>query len=230
MRGLFITGTDTGVGKTWIACLVARALTRQGIHVVPRKPVESGCCNDAGQLIAADALKLMQAADYTGSRDEVCRWCFEAAISPQRAARLMNRPLTTRQLTQACCTDLDSSTDFLLVEGAGGFYSPLCEDGLNADLAERLGLPLLLVADDRLGCINQVLLNLHAMQSRQLSPLAVILNRPADTQSEYAPMDMDNANDLRQRLPCPVFTAEHGIETLPDALTSTLLNYFFTGN
>jgi len=220
MRGLFITGTDTGVGKTWTGCQIARQLTRQGVRVVPRKPVESGCTLEDDQLIPEDALALMNAADYNGSLNQVCPWRFEAAISPQRAARLLGQPLTTAQLAEACLRQLNDE-DFLLVEGAGGFYSPLCEDGLNADLAQALGLPVLLVAEDRLGCINQVLLTIEALENRKLHTAGVLLNRHEIAPGEASPMN--NAEDLSRRLSCPIWVATDAQAALPLPLVEWLL-------
>lgn len=203
MKGLFITGTDTDVGKTYIACALARALTANNINVVPRKPVESGCQRQGHKLIPADALALKQAAEYTGELDLVCPYRFEPAISPDRAAMLAKTPLTIEQLKVACLNEVHPDTDFLLVEGAGGFYSPMCSDGLNADLAQALDLPVILVAEDRLGCINQILLSLEAIIARGLSAEAIILNR-IQIPTHYN-QDMNNYSDLVKLIDLPVY-------------------------
>ena len=204
MQGVFITGTSTNVGKTHTAVLLARQLTEQGICVIPRKPVESGCLKQGDELVPQDAIALMEAAAYEGALSEVCPYRFEPPVSPVRAAHLANKVLTTDQLANIC---LDGSENgFLLIEGAGGFYSPLAEDGLNADLAMALQLPVVLVASDTLGCINQVLLNAEAIKIRGLNLAGVVLN------SMEAPHDenMDNAADLRDTLDCPVYTQAYG--------------------
>ena len=203
MKGIFITGTDTGVGKTYIACALARALTEKNINVVPRKPMESGCQRQGHELIPADALALKQAAGYAGDLDLVCPYRFEPAISPDRAAMLAKTPLTIKQLKVACLKEVDPDTDFLLVEGAGGFYSPMCSDGLNADLAQALDLPVVLVAEDRLGCINQILLSLEAIIARGLSAEAIILNR-IQIPTHYN-QDMNNHSDLIKLIDLPVY-------------------------
>lgn len=219
MHGIFVTGTNTGVGKTHISTAIARTLQAQGVRVVPRKPVESGCRLEGSELIPADAAALKNAAGYAGSLAQVCPYRFEPPISPLRAAHLANQALTTRNIAQACLANVDQDTEFLLVEGAGGFYSPLCEDGLNADLAQALGLPVLLVATDELGCINQVLLNVQAIESRDLTLLAVVLNNPSP--HEGAP-DMDNLDDLSTILDYPVISYHHtspnSLNQLPEAL------------
>ena len=220
MQGVFITGTNTDVGKTFIATEIARQLCQKNINVIPRKPIESGCIKHGEELIPQDAEALKIAANYQGPLSEVCPYRFEPAISPVRAAHLANTILTTEQLVSAC---LQGSEDgFLLVEGAGGFYSPLAENGLNADLAVALQLPVLLVADDKLGVISQVLLNAEAIQMRGLPLAGVILNTLSEDRSDH----MDNTADLRERLDCPIFSSGHiknGDAKLPEALINSLV-------
>ena len=221
MQGVFITGTSTEVGKTFIGVAIARALTQRDIKVIPRKPIESGCLNQDGELIPQDATALKKAADYQGSLSDVCPYRFEPPISPVRAAHLANKILTTEQLVNIC---LQGSEDgFVLVEGAGGFYSPLAENGLNADLAVALQLPVLLVADDRLGVLSQALLNVEAIQMRGLPLAGVVLNAMDDKQNDH----MDNSADLRERLDCPVFAnpfSQDGCAELPDTLIESLIS------
>jgi dethiobiotin synthetase len=203
MQGVFITGTDTGVGKTQIGVLLAKALTRKNIRVIPRKPIESGCKMIGSALIPADALALKQAARYDGELSEVCRYRFEAPVSPLRAAKISSAHVTTEQLVAAC--QHDDEEGFTLVEGAGGLYSPLSEDGLNADLASALKLPVLLVAEDKLGVLNHVLLNIEALDMYGLDLAGIVLNNPNNTRDRY----MDNAADLRARLDCAVFIQKY---------------------
>jgi len=219
MKGLFITGTDTDVGKTYISCLIAKALTEEGINVVPRKPVESGCIREGEKLIPSDASALRLAANYQGDLNLVCPFRFEQAISPQRAARLSGNPIQLGQLTSVCLHNTDPDNDYLLVEGAGGFYSPLCENGLNADLAQTLGLPVLLVAEDRLGCINQVLLSVEAIRSKGLTLTAVVLNSIRPNTDSHS----NNIEDLNEQLNCPVFShTSHATDLKPNLITSLL--------
>ncbi len=220
MQGVFITGTSTEVGKTFVGVALARALTQRNIKVIPRKPIESGCSKHNGELIPQDAAALKQAAEYPGLLSDVCPYRFEPPISPVRAAHLANQVLTTEQLVNICLQG--SEEGFLLVEGAGGFYSPLAENGLNADLAVALQLPVLLVADDKLGTLSQVLLNVEAIQMRGLPLAGVVLNTMNDNQNDY----MDNTADLRERLSCPIFSNPYiheGNAQLPDALVESLM-------
>ena len=130
--------------------------------------------------------------------------------------------LTTEQLFNICLQG--SEEGFLLVEGAGGFYSPLAENGLNADLAVALQLPVLLVADDKLGALSQVLLNAEAIKMRGLHLAGVVLNNLENNCNEY----MDNTADLREKLDNPVFFspfAEDGKPQLPAALIDSLMTH-----
>jgi len=217
MKGLFVTGTDTDVGKTWVGCQLIQALMQRGTKVHPRKPIESGWPSDQ-DISSTDAWKLAHAAKQTDKLHSICPNRFPEPLSPVRAARLVNRKLDLKAITQQCQTGLQA-TDFLYVEGAGGFYSPLVEDGLNADLASQLKLPVVLVANNKLGCINHVLLCYEAMQQRQLDLVAVILNQVSEGNSSHA---MNNQEDIAEYISQPVFSLSHGQSSLPAPLIDLL--------
>ena len=202
MKGLFVSATDTNVGKTWVGKHLIRSLIHKGMEVVPRKPVESGW-ND--ELTETDAWVLANAADKIEDLESICPNRFIAAISPDRAAALEGKSLTIDQLYQQCLNDVNTD-DFLYVEGAGGFYSPLCSDGLNADLAIALGLPILLVVENRLGCINQTLLSVEAVENRGLKLIAIVLN---NSNEDLVDSNMDNLANLQQRTHYPVIEFNH---------------------
>lgn len=202
MHGLFVTGTDTGVGKTRVATALAHALARRGVRVHARKPVESGV--DA-RIGPADAQALREAAGAHETIDAVCSLTLRAALSPERAAALEGVPLTLPMLVDAARRGVRDD-GFVLVEGAGGFYSPIAQGALNADLAVGLGLPVVIVANDRLGGINHVLLTVEAVQRHGLDVAAIVLNRVS---ADPDPA-MDNANDLRRRLSTPIVEVAHG--------------------
>ena len=208
MQGIFITGTDTGVGKTVVACALARALARSGVDVAVRKPVESGCERKrGGQLHPADGQALARAAGQAESLETVTPIRLARAISPERAARLEGVDLRIAALREA--VEAGPADAFRIVEGAGGFLSPLAADGGNADLAVALGLPVLVVAADRLGCINHALLTVEAIAARGLSLAAVVVNA-RDAEAEA---DMANRDDLEARLDAPVIGFGHGRES-----------------
>jgi dethiobiotin synthetase len=204
MRGLFVTGTDTGVGKTMIAGALAHALTGHGIAVAVRKPVESGCERAGDELHPADGSILRAAAGEREPLETVTPLRLVHALSPERAARIEGMELELYDLIAA--VRIGAPGDFYLVEGAGGFLSPLAKDALNADLAVALGLPVLLVVADRLGCINHALLTAEAIERRGLRIVAAVVNAVTPAADE----GMDNREDLASRLPCPVLPFAHG--------------------
>ena len=198
MKKLFITGNDTDVGKTYVGSLLVTALLGADYSCTPRKPIETGCTDEDGDLIPADAMIYHYACNRRASLDEICPYRFRPPISPERAIRLAGEKITIQQTMEVCFPK--DNADFLLVEGAGGFYSPLCSDGLNADLAEILEANIIIVIKDRLGCINQTLLTLDAVKNYNLNVLAIVLNQFR----KHEEPAMDNFEDLQARLELPV--------------------------
>lgn len=210
MQGLFITGTDTGVGKTWVGSRITAELWRRGVRVRPRKPAESGCPLLDGVLLPQDAAAYQAAVGGTEPLERICRFRFAPALSPERAAALAGQSLTLADLVAACQEGVQTG-DYLVVEGAGGFYSPIAADGLNADLAMALDLPVLLVSVDRLGAIHQTLVTAEAIARRGLTLAGVVLDRVSE------PLDplLDNAEDLRRWLGREVWVVGHGGDVKP---------------
>ena len=201
LPGVFMTGTDTGVGKTWVGTRLLQHLRRLGdVHITPRKPVESGWL--AEQITETDTWKLATNASGFQPLQQVCPNPLLAPLSPPRAAEQEGKTLSIQQLA-AQCQPNNSQKTFLYVEGAGGFYSPLATDGLNVDLAQALNLPILLVSEDRVGCINHILLTVEAINSRHLKLAAVLLNP-----MHPAPAGMDNQQDLQALLDVPIIRWE----------------------
>lgn len=205
--GFFITGTDTEIGKSFVASCIAQGLVEQGLAVSPRKPVASGCLLQAdGSLLSEDALQLQAASQTLEPLARICPYCFEAAISPARAIAQSGQAININALCHACQVEVDH---FALVEGAGGFLSPLASDGLNADLALKLNYPLILVIGNRLGCLNHALLTIEAIEQRQLKLHTVILN-------DISPQaDPDNFNDLQQLCHYPVIHQRYQTQPTP---------------
>lgn len=149
--GLFITGTDTGVGKTFVAALIAKALVAAGVRVGVYKPAMSG-----GVPGENDAEILWNAAGRPGELARVCPQAFAAPLAPHLAARAEEKQIDAA-LLRSGVDYWRSRSDFVLVEGAGGLMSPLGDEEYVADLAADLGYPLVVVAANRLGVINQTL-------------------------------------------------------------------------
>ena len=212
MKTLFITGTDTGVGKTYIGRILVKALNKSGHACEPRKPIETGCKLDGDVLIPDDASLYVQATQGKFSLDEVCPYRYEPPISPERAIRLTNTIVSLKDLVEVCKPVYKPK--LLLVEGAGGFYSPLCSDGLNADLAQKLKGDVILIAKDRLGCINQTLLTIEAIKNRKLNIIAIVLNQTR----EHEESSMNNLEDLKLRLDIPVIAVPNMVDANQELL------------
>ncbi len=180
IRGLFITGADTNVGKTYVGALIAHALKAAGHRPGVYKPVASGCHREGVRLVSDDAELLWRAAGEPGELDRVCPQCFEAPLAPHLAARAEGKEIDRELLRDGLAYWLERS-DVVLVEGAGGLLSPLGDNDYVADLARDLGFPLVIVARNALGTINHTLLTLHAAQTfRGGLPIAgIVLNHTA---------------------------------------------------
>ena len=208
--GYFITGSDTDVGKTYIACELIEQLRRLNINLETRKPVESGCSVDeSGELTTSDAKKLQTANRNMESLERIAPYRFRAAVAPPRAASLEGYHLRIEELCDACT--LDNKDNMLIVEGAGGFYSPLAENGLNADLASLLQLATIIVVNDRIGAVNQALMTIQSVESRHL-PIAAIIMNQVDEEHES---DMDNSEDLRKFCTYPIFRCRYSQKLEP---------------
>ena len=217
--GLFVTGTDTGVGKTAVAVAIVRSLrqnTRQtGLRVGVYKPVASGWKpDDAG----GDALRLWAAAGRPLSPQAVCPQSFAAPISPPRSARAEGRCID-EQLLRDGFEVWRRASDMVIVEGAGGLFSPLADTTLNADLARDLDLPLVVVDTGRLGAIGRTLATVRAARAEGLRVGAVVISHvepmqypPADDdQTEPGAIAITNAADIASRIhPVPVVMLRHG--------------------
>lgn len=161
--GLFITGTDTEVGKTVVARLIVRSLVATGVRVAVMKPVAAGSVMTADGLRNDDAVGLMADSNVIMPYETVNPYCLPAPVSPHLAARAAGVTIELPRL-QASFAALGAAADFVIVEGAGGWFAPLNEHEFVADLAAALGLPVVLVVGLRLGCLNHALLSAAAIR------------------------------------------------------------------
>ena len=202
--GLFITGTDTGVGKTYVAALIARKLAVAGHRVGVYKPAASGCRRTDGELVADDAVELWEAAERPGDLEHVCPQRFEAPLAPNLAARAERRQVDADLLARGLAYWRERS-DVIVVEGVGGLMSPVAENAYVADLAAAFGFPLVVVSRNVLGTINQTLQTLITAGVRcpGLPIAGVVLNHPAETSADDASLSL-NRRELTQRCDRPI--------------------------
>jgi dethiobiotin synthetase len=175
-RPVYVTGTDTGVGKTLVATALVRALNRAGRRARGLKPVSSGATLAPGGLRNADALALQAEGHPPAAYELVNPWCFEPAIAPHLAAAEAGVPITLAALLD-WYREAISGCDWIVVEGAGGWRVPLHPEGFMSDLPEALGLPVLLVVGLRLGCLNHARLTFEAVRAAGLPFAGWVGNR-----------------------------------------------------
>jgi dethiobiotin synthetase len=190
--GVFVTGTDTGVGKTVAACALARALRQRGIDVGVMKPIETGV-GPAGPL---DALALREAAGSTDPIETVCPQRFALAAAPIVAASSEGRSVDLAAV-HAAFNALAAAHEWVIVEGAGGLLVPVAQGASMADLAAGLDLPLLVVARAAVGTINHTRLTLEAAEKRGLALAGVVISH---SEGRLSPADAENLDSLKREL------------------------------
>lgn len=175
-NGLFITGTDTGVGKTWATLCLMRALQGRGLRVVGMKPVASGAVWREGRWVNEDALALQEAGSVSLPYELVNPYVFEPPVSPHIAAGLAGERIDLTRIVEIS-HELRRLADCVLIEGVGGWKVPLNERERVADLAMALGLPVIMVVGLRLGCLNHALLTHESIKSSDIRLAGWIANQ-----------------------------------------------------
>jgi dethiobiotin synthetase len=181
-KGIFITGTDTGVGKTVFACCLAALLKESGYKVGVMKPAETGCPEQNGELLPADAVRLKEASGCELPLENICPYRFHEALAPSAAAERAGVNIDIDRLMNIY-GEISATHDVTLVEGAGGLMVPVLPSYTYADFARVLVIPLIVVAANRLGMINHLLLTLEHASCKGLSVLGYILNRVSNENS-----------------------------------------------
>jgi dethiobiotin synthetase len=193
--GIFITGTDTGVGKTFVACGLAALLRESGYRVGVMKPAETGCEEKDGSLVPEDAVRLKAASGCEEPIEKICPYRLKDELAPSVAAERSGVKIEIDNI-QNLYEEISSKHDITIVEGAGGLLVPLLSHYTYADLAKLLKLPLVVVAANRLGAINHLLLTLEHASCRGLSVLGYVLNHLENVPSLAAETNTEALNFL----------------------------------
>ncbi len=175
-KGIFVTGTDTDVGKTLVACSLLRQLCNAGYSTAAVKPVAAGCEQTAQGLRNDDALALQREATLQLSYAQINPLALESAIAPHIAAKYAGIELTAAKIVQSCQQVLALKADYTIIEGAGGWSVPLNQTETLADVVAQLALPVVLVVGLRLGCLNHALLTAAAIERSGLQLVAWVGN------------------------------------------------------
>jgi dethiobiotin synthetase len=197
--GFFVTGTDTGVGKTLVACALLHAFARSGLRAVGMKPVAAGAVWEDGVLLNEDVAAQRAASNVEAPLPLVNPYCFEPPVAPHIAARLVGVEIDVARVTEAFDA-LSARAECVIVEGVGGFRVPLGRKLDSTQLAQALALPVVLVVGMRLGCLNHALLTRDAIARSGLRLAGWVANH-IDPDLLYAD---DNVDALRERLAAPL--------------------------
>jgi dethiobiotin synthetase len=204
-KSYFVIGTDTNVGKTYVASALVKYFADTDFKSLGMKPVASGCeLNEENELINEDVMTLINASNVSAPLDLINPYRFAPAIAPHIAAEQAGVEIDLGKIKQAYA-HLSSLADVIIVEGAGGFYVPLNKTQSLADLAVLLNIPILLVVGMRLGCINHALLTVEAIQARGLKLAGWIAN---EIEPNFA-MFEENLASLQQRIASPCIGVVH---------------------
>jgi dethiobiotin synthetase len=205
-KGLFVAGTDTDVGKTLVSCALLHAYASTGWQVAGMKPVAAGCeiAQDGeifrnGEFVCEDVQLLRQVSSRLFPPELVNPYAFMPPVSPHIAAAEARQMISLDKIAR-CYEILSAQLDLVVVEGSGGFRAPLSERLDMADLAVRLGLPVVLVVGMRLGCLNHALLTAEAIRSRGLALAGWVANQIDPGMDRFEA----NIDTLRQRLDAPL--------------------------
>lgn len=214
-RGLFIAGTNTDAGKTYVSALIAKQLHAAGHRVGVYKPVASGCVVEGSELVSEDAVHLFNAAGKPMNLDAVCPQRFAAPITPHLAAVEEGKTLDRKLVSEGLSAWTDQC-DIVIVEGAGGLMSPLNEDEYFADLALEFGYPVVVVTPNIIGAINQTLQTLIAAAcfGDGLNVAGIVLNDVVSGVGSADPSVSSNRQQIASRTPVPILAhVGHGADS-----------------
>ena len=206
-KKLFITGTNTEVGKTFVTCEMLKHLVKCKKSTAAFKPVETGCTKKNKILQPNDSKRFYKVLGKTLSLDLINPYRFIPPISPNRAILLAKKNITLNDYRDKL--NLLNTYDYILIEGAGGICSPLSCDGLNIEFAKKVKMDSILIARDEIGVINNVILSINAFLKYKLNLKAIVLNRINTKQ----PRGMDNAKELRSFTNIPIIQIIKGRPT-----------------
>ena len=185
-QNFFITGTDTGIGKTFITCALIELMKSRSKIVGGMKPIAAGEDVFEGVSVNADVFEINRFSNTVLNTHDINTYSFKEAIAPHIASKINNKPISLKKIKEHY-DSLRKNTDYLFVEGAGGYYVPLSEDIMTSDLISSLNISIILVVGIRLGCLNHTILTIEAIHKNKQNLFGWIAN--------IIDPDMDNQED-----------------------------------
>jgi dethiobiotin synthetase len=196
---IFVTGTDTNVGKTYVSSNILTALQQRGYSTLGIKPIASGCILQDGKYINDDALLLQQASSIKLPYEQINPCAFKEPIAPHIAANLSQQQLSVETISKKISPALQHTADICLIEGAGGWHVPLNEKETYADFVIQHQFPVLLIVGLRLGCLNHAILTSQAFKQSGVNVIGWVANS-IDNNMIY---QEENIKMLKHWLPIP---------------------------
>ncbi|WP_267256711.1 dethiobiotin synthase [Coxiella endosymbiont of Ornithodoros maritimus] len=219
----FITGTDTGVGKTYVSTLLLHQFNNKGFSTFGIKPIASGCCRISNKLYNDDALALQKAASIKTTYEHVNLIALESPVAPHIAAKLNNQVLSKNDLARMINQIFNLPADVFIVEGAGGWFVPLNEKEFLSDLVKLLKIPVVLVIGIKLGCLNHAFLTVKAMLREKIPLVGWVANCIEPDVLFMA----ENIQTLKKRIKAPCLgVIPYGGAATGKLFIQPLLNYF----
>ena len=213
MKGFFVTGTDTDVGKTWFMLKLGELLIEKKINFHFLKPVESGCEEPNNKPIPKDAIQFSKLQGIP--LEKICKYMFKAYASPPKAAKIENKNIELEDIVNFINENkYEDDKYYNIVEGCGGFFSPIANNKLSSDLAVELNLPVILVVKNKLGCINHTLLTIQAIKKLNLKIKFIVLNNLTED------IPLDNYDELSDHTNIPIIKLSYNKK-----LDTSLINY-----
>lgn len=200
MKAFFVTGTDTGVGKTFVSSLILKAYNALGFKTFAIKPIASGCeRSDAGELVNEDALALMEASSLKKPYHQVNPIALKEAIALHIAAERESIHILSLDVQKSILNLIPSEADITVIEGAGGWHVPLNDTELYSDVVVQLKLPVILVVGIKLGCLNHALLTYESIVKSKVPFIGWVAN----CLDKDMPAMSENIQTLKQRIKAP---------------------------
>ena len=197
-KKIFISGTNTEVGKTFVSEKIIKILESKGTLVSPFKPIETGCKRKLSMLIPHDSMIFFKAINKRIPLEKINPYRFIQPISPAAAIKISRQKISINSYIKKM-NDLPSN-NITIIEGAGGLCSPLAPDGYNIDLIKKINAPTILVAKDEIGVINNVILSINMLNKYKIKILAIVLNKKINKQPE----GMNNYKEIKNLTKVPL--------------------------
>lgn len=201
-KGFFVTGTDTGVGKTVITVALLKLMKTFGLKACGMKPVESGCVREHEELIPSDGIFIKTAGELEEPLGTISPSRFEHPLAPLAASQIEDRPIDLEKI-QTAYAHLSSQYDAVIVEGIGGLLVPVTENYSVLDLAKDFGLPVIVVSRTGLGTLNHTMLTVNYAMKEGLEVAGIILNESLPPENTLA--EKTNVDILMKISPVPLF-------------------------